>query len=118
MPLINAISVSSKSQLFQGRDILTCIPSVDLLASLAYPELDSGQSIGIHGMWWHKLTNIVAGCRVGCDLMNLFFCIDEYTDLATADVARSQASIVMDAVRNPWKPRPSGEWIIGEMARQ
>ncbi|KAF4601370.1 terpene cyclase [Pleurotus pulmonarius] len=71
-----------------------------LLASLAYPDLDR------------------AGCRVGCDLMNLFFCIDEYTDLATADVARAEASIVMDAIRSPYNPRPFGEWIIGEMARQ
>ncbi|KAL4264339.1 Terpene synthase [Pleurotus pulmonarius] len=72
----------------------------NLLASLAYPELDS------------------AGCRVACDLMNLFFCIDEYTDLATSEVARAQASIVMDAIQNPCSPRPVGEWIIGEMARQ
>ncbi|KAL4256103.1 Terpene synthase [Pleurotus pulmonarius] len=71
-----------------------------LLACLAYLDLDQ------------------AGCRVVCELMILFLCIDEYTDLATTDVARSQTSIVMDALRHPDKPRPSGEWVIGEMARQ
>ncbi|KAF7432702.1 hypothetical protein PC9H_004644 [Pleurotus ostreatus] len=72
----------------------------NLLASLAYPRLDE------------------AGYRVCCDLMNLFFCIDEHTDLATAEGARAQVNIVMDAILHPQKPRPSGEWVVGEMARQ
>ncbi|KAF4575315.1 terpene cyclase [Pleurotus pulmonarius] len=72
----------------------------NLLASLAYPGLDE------------------RGYRVACDLMNLFFCIDEHTDVATAEVARAQVRIIMDALRNPFEPRPSGEWVIGEMARQ
>ncbi|KAF9498806.1 terpenoid synthase [Pleurotus eryngii] len=56
--------------------------------------------------------------RVACDFFSLVFAIDEHTDLATANVARSQASIIMDTIRNPNKPRPSDEWVIGEMARQ
>lgn len=72
----------------------------NLLASLAFPLLDK------------------EGCRVGCDLMNLFFVIDEHTDVADIETARAQADTVMDALRNPHKPRPQGEWIGGEVARQ
>jgi hypothetical protein len=50
--------------------------------------------------------------------MNLFFVIDEYSDVADGYGAREQANIVMDALRNPHKPRPKGEWIGGEVARQ
>ncbi|KAJ7454224.1 terpenoid synthase [Mycena latifolia] len=72
----------------------------NLLASLAFPLLNK------------------EGCRVGCDLMNLFFVIDEHTDIAATETARGQADVVMDAIRNPHKPRPAGEWIGGEVARQ
>lgn len=50
--------------------------------------------------------------------MNLFFIIDEYSDVENTDGARLQANIIMDALRNPDAPRPSGEWIGGEVARQ
>ncbi|KAF4575314.1 terpene cyclase [Pleurotus pulmonarius] len=72
----------------------------NLLTSLVYPGLDK------------------PGYRVACDMMNFLFCIDEHTDPSTTDAARSQVDIMMDAIRNPHKPRPSGEWVIGEMARQ
>ncbi|KAJ7474145.1 isoprenoid synthase domain-containing protein [Mycena latifolia] len=72
----------------------------NLLASLAYPLLNK------------------EGCRVGCDLMNLFFVIDEHTDVASTETAREQADIVMDALRNPNKSRAENEWIGGEVARQ
>ncbi|KAJ7637775.1 terpenoid synthase [Mycena rosella] len=65
----------------------------NLLASLAYPLLDKD------------------GCRVGCDLMNLFFLIDEHFD-------KIQADTVMHALRNPHMVRPHGEWIGGEVTRQ
>ncbi|KAL0579187.1 hypothetical protein V5O48_002809 [Marasmius crinis-equi] len=71
-----------------------------LLASLAYPLLNKD------------------GNRVGCDLMNFFFVVDEYTDVASAGDARRLCDIVMDALRNPQTPRPAGEWIGGEIARQ
>ncbi|KAJ6583837.1 terpenoid synthase [Mycena vulgaris] len=70
----------------------------NLLASLAFPLLNK------------------EGCRVGCDLMNLFFVIDEHTDIAATDLARKQADIIMDAMRNPHTPRPADEWIGGETA--
>ena len=50
--------------------------------------------------------------------MNLFFVIDEYTDLATEFEAREMARIVMDAIRNPCQARPADEWVGGEIARQ
>ncbi|KAK7691175.1 hypothetical protein QCA50_006278 [Cerrena zonata] len=72
----------------------------NLLASLAFPKLDKD------------------GCRVGCDLMNLFFLFDEYSDVTDADGVRKQADIIMDALRNPTLPRPNGEWVGGEIAKQ
>ncbi|THU78335.1 terpenoid synthase [Dendrothele bispora CBS 962.96] len=56
--------------------------------------------------------------RSGCDLMNCFFIFDEYSDVADPDVVRKQADIIMDAIRNPHNPRPSGEFIGGEVHRQ
>ncbi|KAG5350946.1 hypothetical protein C0989_008523 [Termitomyces sp. Mn162] len=56
--------------------------------------------------------------RAGCDIMNLFFAFDAYTDIAVPHEAQQLASIVMDGLRNPDKPRPSGESVIGEIARQ
>lgn len=51
-------------------------------------------------------------------MMNLFFIFDEWSDASTAPETRSQADIIMDALRNPHKPRPSDEWVGGEVARQ
>ncbi|EJD08331.1 terpenoid synthase [Fomitiporia mediterranea MF3/22] len=56
--------------------------------------------------------------RTGCDLMNLFFAIDEYTDVEPAPVVRNMVDIVIDAMKDPHKPRPEGEVVLGEMARQ
>lgn len=50
--------------------------------------------------------------------MNLFFVFDEQSDLVDAEEARKQADIIMDALRNPGRPRPENEWIVGEVARQ
>lgn len=56
--------------------------------------------------------------RTGCDLMNLFFVIDEYTDVEPEPVVRAMVDIVIDALNNPNKPRPEGEILLGEVARQ
>ncbi|KAJ7509058.1 terpenoid synthase [Mycena galericulata] len=72
----------------------------NLLASLAYPNAPR-----------HHL-------RAGCDLMNLFFVFDEYTDAGTSEEVRNLAGIVMDALYHPSVPRPRGENIVGEIARQ
>jgi hypothetical protein len=50
--------------------------------------------------------------------MNLFFVIDEHTDVADVETAREQADIIMDAIRNPHTTRPEDEWIGGKVARQ
>ena len=50
--------------------------------------------------------------------MNLFFIIDEHSDIVDGTIAGQQADIIMDALRNPFKMRPQGEWIGGEVARQ
>ncbi|KAL0565794.1 hypothetical protein V5O48_016225 [Marasmius crinis-equi] len=71
-----------------------------LLASLAYPLLNKD------------------GNRIGCDLMNFVFVIDEYTDVASAGEARHLCDLIMDGLRNPETPRPTGEWVGGEIARK
>ncbi|KAM7192315.1 terpene cyclase [Naviculisporaceae sp. PSN 640] len=71
-----------------------------LLAAMAYPRLDK------------------AGCRVVCDVMNLFFVIDDESDRADEYEARYQADCVMDALRNPYNPRPVGEWAGGRITQE
>ena len=50
--------------------------------------------------------------------MNLVFVIDEYLDVSESSEVQEQKDIIMDALRNPHKPRPKGEWISGEAAHQ
>jgi hypothetical protein len=50
--------------------------------------------------------------------MNLLWVVDEHTDVASGNVVRHQADIVMDALRNPNEARPSGEWVGGQVARE
>jgi Delta6-protoilludene synthase len=60
----------------------------------------------------------IARCRTGTDLMTLFYTFDEYSDVEDKAVTRQMADILMDAIRNPDKPRPQGECCLGEMTRQ
>lgn len=50
--------------------------------------------------------------------MNLFFVVDEYTDVESAPVVREMVDIVIDALNNPHKPRPEGELVLGQVAKQ
>ncbi|KAH8980716.1 terpenoid synthase [Lactarius hatsudake] len=59
-----------------------------------------------------------AGLRTGCDLINVLFVFDEYTDVVREEEVQVRANIGVDALRNPHKPRPKGEWIGGEMTRR
>lgn len=61
---------------------------------------------------------MLEGCRVACDLMNLFFVFDEKSDISNEHETRYQADCIMDALRNPHKPRPPGEWVGGVIAQQ
>ncbi|KAG1738244.1 terpenoid synthase [Suillus lakei] len=72
----------------------------DLLGCLAYPNASK-----VH-------------VRIACDWMRIAFFIDEYSDVVGPNDVRKQKSITMDALHNPDKPRPEGEWIGGEIVRQ
>ncbi|PBK67980.1 terpenoid synthase [Armillaria solidipes] len=56
--------------------------------------------------------------RTVCDLMHLLFTFDDYTDNAPPEVVRRYADVVMDAVRNPIKSRPSDEVVLGVIAQE
>lgn len=56
--------------------------------------------------------------RTGCDMLHVFYVFDEYSDVADEEEVQRQADILMDALRNPQKSRPSGEWVGGEITRQ
>ncbi|KAJ8587784.1 terpenoid synthase [Rhizopogon salebrosus TDB-379] len=56
--------------------------------------------------------------RIGCELMNVYFIVDEYTDIENAAVTEEMVDIVIDALRNPHTKRPEGECILGEIVRQ
>ncbi|EED79566.1 predicted protein [Postia placenta Mad-698-R] len=70
------------------------------LASLAYP--------------WGSKEHL----RTGCALMNVFFVIDEYTDVESASIVRDMVDMVTDAINNTHKARPEGECRLGEITRQ
>ncbi|KAI9447564.1 terpenoid synthase [Lactarius indigo] len=71
-----------------------------LFASLAYPLHDK------------------AHLRTGCDLVNLIFVYDEFSETGNEGEVQAMANAMMDALRNPHTPRPEGEWVGGEIARQ
>ncbi|KAH9477371.1 Delta(6)-protoilludene synthase [Psilocybe cubensis] len=56
--------------------------------------------------------------RSACDLMHTFFTLDEHTDPLNTEETKVHCEATMDAILNPDKPRPAGEPIIGEIARQ
>ncbi|KZV87198.1 MFS general substrate transporter [Exidia glandulosa HHB12029] len=65
----------------------------------------------------HSNSLVAEEIRVGCDLMNLFFLIDEYTDRQPREVVQTTCDIVLDALNNPEKPRPEGEILVGPVAQ-
>ncbi|KAI0056034.1 terpenoid synthase [Artomyces pyxidatus] len=74
--------------------------NICLLGSLSNPHLDR------------------ESLRTACEVLILSFLFDEFTDRVNSDQAREYGDIVMDALRNPHKPRPKGECILGEIFRQ
>ena len=50
--------------------------------------------------------------------MNLFFLIDEYTDVKSAPVVQEMIDVVIDALHNPHKTRPEGEVVLGKAAKE
>jgi len=47
--------------------------------------------------------------RVGCDLINAYFVIDEYNDVAEPEIAAQVCDGVMDVLRNPYTERKPGD---------
>jgi hypothetical protein len=56
--------------------------------------------------------------RLKHDMMNIYFVLDEFTDITDGDTAQKLGGMVVDAFRNPFMPRPEDEHLLGEMARQ
>ena len=114
--LTDAIFVrAAMSRDFSSRYSL-CRPPARL-AALAYPTVSKGMSN-------RQLSPVILTkvsielLRIGSDLMNLFFVIDEYTDVEDAAAVRMMVDIIIDAINNPEKPRPEGEILLGELSRQ
>ncbi|KAJ3563357.1 hypothetical protein NP233_g8992 [Leucocoprinus birnbaumii] len=82
-------------------------------SQLAFDKCDFGRLASLAYPWVSK-----EHLRTGCDLMNLFFVVDEYTDVEPAPVVREMVDIVIDALNNPHKPRPEGEIILGKVAQE
>ncbi|KAL4067245.1 isoprenoid synthase domain-containing protein [Scleroderma yunnanense] len=56
--------------------------------------------------------------RIGCELMIIYFIVDEYTDVENATRTAEIVDIIIDALKDPHQPRPKGEVILGEIIRQ
>ena len=95
--------------------------TVDLLGSLGYPDANKGRHPVVQAHENVQGTDRILGVdqlRAGCDLMNFFFLFDEYSDVEDEKTVQEFANIIMDALRNPHKPRPAGESLLGEVSRQ
>ncbi|KIK17354.1 hypothetical protein PISMIDRAFT_111694 [Pisolithus microcarpus 441] len=56
--------------------------------------------------------------RIACDLMIVYFVVDEYTDVEDAERTAEIVNIIIDTLNNPYRSRPEGESILGEVIRQ
>ncbi|KAI0752803.1 terpenoid synthase [Daedaleopsis nitida] len=88
-----------------------------LLVALTFPEAEEGETP-------FALPRPTADVldeehfRAACNLMNLLFVFDEYTDDLCERDAQELADISMDALRDPSKARAAGESVVGEITRQ
>ncbi|KAH7930432.1 terpenoid synthase [Leucogyrophana mollusca] len=53
--------------------------------------------------------------RTACDLIKVFFVIDEYTDVENATATREMVEVVLDALKNPYTPRPPHRGRVAEL---
>ncbi|KAM7203255.1 terpenoid synthase [Rhypophila sp. PSN 637] len=59
-----------------------------------------------------------ARLRTANDYVLTVYVLDEYSDFEGAEVSGELGDLLMDGLKNPDKPRPEGEFLLGEMARQ
>lgn len=50
--------------------------------------------------------------------MIVYFIVDEYTDVEDAEHTAEIVNIIIDTLNNPYRSRPEGELILGEVIRQ
>lgn len=50
--------------------------------------------------------------------MNLYWVIEEYTDVQSAAGVQDMVDVITDALYNPHNPRPEGEIILGKIAKE
>ncbi|EGO20563.1 hypothetical protein SERLADRAFT_476859, partial [Serpula lacrymans var. lacrymans S7.9] len=67
----------------------------NLCASLIYPHFDKER------------------LRTCADVCNFIFAFDDYSDLEDEHGVQKQRDMIMDALRNPFTPRPKGECVLG-----
>ena len=89
------------------------------LAALSYPWASKGEYV-LQVLVNHEpfIPCLPEHLRSGCDLMQVFFVVDAYTDVEDAATVREMTEIVKDALRNPARLRPTGETLLGELTRQ
>ncbi|KAM5538094.1 hypothetical protein V8D89_008291 [Ganoderma adspersum] len=56
--------------------------------------------------------------RIAIDMMTVMFVVEASTDVESEAEACQTVEIAIDALRHPDKPRPEGEFILGEVTRQ
>ncbi|KAF7341698.1 Terpene cyclase [Mycena sanguinolenta] len=71
-----------------------------LLAALAYPTASKEH------------------LRTGCDLLNLTFLVDEYSEMEDSCGIHEMVEVMLDALCNPHKKRPAHEMHLGEAVCQ
>ena len=101
--------ISQRSFIFRSPCLLSILPS---------RERQVARACWVSSSVSDSIFPVLELIRLGCDLMNLFYVFDEYTDIADGEGATKIRDIVMDAFRNPHKSRPEGELLLGEMARE
>lgn len=114
MPLTDAIFVSLLSLSLCSSHELSLATYLQVWPIQQPRKVSDEQPCGIQLM----LKVSVAAALAGSNLMNLFFAIDECTDVQSPQVVRHIADIVMDALKNPDRPRPQGETRLGEVSKQ
>ncbi|KAH7886304.1 terpenoid synthase [Phlebopus sp. FC_14] len=87
------------------------------LAALAYPDASRGIVLR-HDVACRHPNPHTEQLRIACELIVVYFIVDEYTDVEDSTVTAEVVEIIIDALKCPSKPRPTGEVVLGEIVRQ